>query len=555
MGKVPQHFRGQDPSRQTGAGSADQSGAIIAGAVQNLSDTFFKGVTALEARSKQLVNDSAKAKAIGAYSTEYLEGANQIKKDNIDNPEMATEKLKAFRGELKDRHSDALADQGIQQEFAFAADKINVQEDIRDVAYKIEQSSLISQQNYLDRIGNDAKTAAQTASYEDYINIIDKFQVEEVDLAAGSEGPESANPRGLSQAFGGIQQGQKVLEQGMESITRGFISGKLARGESFEAAQHLIRGDFDLFIEPDVKAELLKKVDQAQAGQVKQSNFLQAAEAAVDIFQTSKDVLSDDMDIVGLEEKISGISFSLATAKQQGFTEERISALTKQSALLERLRDIKLERIETLAVDDIDTKANLLSDYQFLVDFEEGKNSLTESLDKVLEFQRKATEAHYAGKISKGTFQKWMLFSETAINSDIKDGIKPKGFGLSKGFEAPFAGFGSTDSLSSSRKIRNRLKDILSNTDRGLGKQYAVDTLEFYMDSLTDQTGGDEESLNQLSDETHDNLLKNAKAKAALKKMGLPVYLTVGDNISVNNFAQTIVGFDKDGMPQIEVKE
>jgi len=546
MTKIPTYFRPKAASARTGVPDQDHSGAIIAGAVKNLADTFFNGILAIEAKSKKLVDDSTRAKAVGEYSTSYLEAANQIKQENMGDPEKATALLKEKRAQLKNEHVDALTDRGLQQEFAFDIDNINIQEDIRDVAWKIEQSAQISQQNYLDRISSDAKTAAQTPSYEEYLKKIELFQLEE----ENGEGN-----RKLSQAFGGIKEGQKVLDSGMESITRGFISGKMARGESFEAAQHLIRGDFDLFIEPSVKAELLVKLDQAKSGEIKKSNFLQAAEAAVDIFKTSTAVINDKMDIVGLEEKISQTSFALLQAEQAGLPEERIRALTKQQNLLERIRDIRLEEIETNAVDDVDTKANLLSDYQFLIDYEEGQNSLVDTLDKVLDFQRNATEAYYNQKISKATYDKWMLFAKTAIQNDITEGMREKGSGFQVPNEGGFMGMGSSSPLSGSKKIRRSLADILKNANNKLGREHAIDTLDFYMDMVNDQLGGDLSSLDKMNDETHDNLVKNAKARATLKSMGLPVYLTIGNKVPANGGMYEITAIANDGMPIIKIKD
>ena len=541
MTEIPIHFRGPAMSARTGIPSEDNSGAVIAGAVKNLADTFFSGVATMEAKSKKLVDDSTRARAMGAYTTDYLVGANQIKKDNMENPEMAQQQLKEFRGELKNKFVDGMSGQGLQQEFAFDIDNVNLQEDIRDVAWKIEQSQLISQKNYTDRISSDAATVSQTPSYEEYLKKIDQFQAEE----------ENGNK--LSQAFGSLKAGQQVLDSGMESITRGFISGKMSREESFEAAQHLLRGDFDPFITSEVKAELIKKVDQAQAGEIKRSNFMQAATAAVDLFETSKDVLSNDIDIVGLEERISASSFALI---QPGLTKERKGSLEKQQNLLERLRDVKLDRIAITASDDIETKAELLSDYQFLIDYEEGQNSLNGTLEKTLDFQRKATEKFYEGKLSATTYDKWMTFAKTAIQNDITQGMREGG---SDGFNAPnkegVLGVGAKSPLSETKKVRQHLRDLLKNSNRELGREHAVDVLDFYMDGINDQLGGDLSGLADMSDETHDNIVKNAKARATLKTMGFPMYLTVGDKLPVNAMAYEIKGFDKDGMPQIEIQE
>ena len=543
MGKIPEFFRGPARSARTGINTPDRSGVIIAGAVKDLADTFFTGVVNIESKSKQLIDNSARAKAIGEYTTRYLEEADKIKSSHLDNPEKATQLLKELRSELKNEQIDVLTDRGIQQEFALEIDNINLQEDIRDVAWKIEQNTLISQKNYTDRISNDAKSAAQTSSFEEYLKKVEQFQNEE---AEGNK---------ISQAFGGLKEGQKVLDQGIEAITRGFISGKMARGESFEAAQHLLRGDFDVFISQPTKTELLKKLDQAQKGDSQRSNFIQAAEAAIDIFQTSKDVFNDNVDVVGLEEKISQTSFALVAAEQQDLSKERIGSLKKQQDLLERLRDIKLEQIETSAVDDIETKGRLLSDYQFLVDYEEGQNSLISTLDEVLDFQRKATEAFYDGRLSKATYDKWMLFTETAIKNDITEGMKEGRQGFKVPNEGGFLGLGSTNALSSSKKVRKDLQDILKNSNKALGREHAIDTLDFYLDLLNDQLGGDLSALDQMPEETHHTLVKNAKAKATLKQMGLPVYLTIGNKIPANGGLFEIVDVANDGMPIIKVKD
>ena len=116
-------------------------------------------------------------------------------------------------------------------------------------------------------------------------------------------------------------------------------------------------------------------------------------------------------------------------------------------------------------------------------------------------------------------------------------------------------GIGSKSPLSSSKKVRRRLADILKNANASLGREHAIDTLDFYMDMLNDQLGGDLSSLDQMNDETHDNLVKNAKARATLKSMGLPVYLTIGNRVPVNGGIYEIVDIANDGMPVIRVKD
>jgi hypothetical protein len=541
MAKIPTHFRPKAVSARTGVPAQDPSGAIIAGAVQNLASTFFSGVLELEARAKNLRDASTREKAKGDYIVSYGQEADRIKNANLDNPEEATRLLKETRARLKNEHVDALTDQGLQQEFAFDIDNFNVGEDINDVAWKIKQNTETAKLNYGNRISSDARAMAQTASFEDYIKTIEQFNAIE-------ENPEGV--RGLSQAYGGLKEGQEVLEKHMEAVTRARIAGQMARGNSFEEAQRLIRGDYDLFIDTigkdgkkSVKQELLDKLDQAQKGEAQESAFMRAARASADNFEVAKGLDSGDLDIVGLEEKISDAAFQLSQAEEEGLPADEISILQKGLDVLVLQRDAELKKISLSAVDEFETMGKLSASLQRIVKYskKKGKTSIRTALDEVLNFQRDATEAKVAGTITADTYKKWMLATEMAIDNDIAQRIKEPGlFGKAFGATGLTAPGGK---LSKTRNVRNAMLEILEGIDVAKGEDFAVDVLDFYMDAVNDQLGGDISKLEDMSEITHGELVEHAKRKATLKSKGLPMHTTIGNRIKTPLGLREVVDF------------
>jgi hypothetical protein len=75
--------------------------------------------------------------------------------------------------------------------------------------------------------------------------------------------------------------------------------------------------------------------------------------------------------------------------------------------------------------------------------------------------------------------------------------------------------------------------------------------MEFFMDSLNDKLGGDEERLKLLDDSILGEILQDSKRKARLKERGLPLYLTVGNRIDTPLGSREIAGFDENGDPKV----
>jgi hypothetical protein len=243
MVQIPQYFRGKLESSQTGVPSLDHSGAIIAQSVQGLADTFFKGVVQLETAQNKILNDSRQSKLLGEYTTKVMEGTDKIRRQYLNEPEKGVEELQTFRTDLRNDYMSQVEDGGFKLGFSAEIDKLDMQAKVDDTSWKIKQSSIVSQQNYISKINEDARYLTK-GSYEDFLT-----------KATGLLNDKN----GITQAYGDIAQGTKIVNEGLKSYTQGFIYGQLERGNSFEMAQMLANGKFDPFITPEDKADLKTK--------------------------------------------------------------------------------------------------------------------------------------------------------------------------------------------------------------------------------------------------------------------------------------------------------
>ena len=225
--------------------------------------------------------------------------------------------------------------------------------------------------------------------------------------------------------------------------------------------------------------------------------------------------------------------------------------LQSEIETLELLRDAELEKVRMTASDDITVKAGLLSDFQNIVERKPKtkEHGIKSTVVDALNFKRDLTEAYYNGDISNNTFEKWSLLTDVALANDLEKNIKDDTgfFGGSDGFKA--------GSKLSSKKIRGNLNDVLSTVQRDKGKEYAVEVLDFYIDGLSDITGGDLDKLDLVNEEALNNVLRDAKRKAYLKEQGLPTYLTVGDKMKTSVGMREVVGVDDRGVPLVNYSQ
>jgi hypothetical protein len=537
MAQIPEYFRNKLESSRTGIASADHSGARIAESVKGLADTFFQGIVQLEAVQKKNLDDSRRAQINGDYQTRMVEETNRIRNENLKTPDKATDQLNKRRQELRDEYLSAIDDGALKAEVSRDFDVMEADAQVKDAVWKVSQTSLIAQQNHLDLISRNAQALA-TLDYQNYL--------EKASMLMNSKDQ-------IAQSFGGIEQGQKTVDKGLEAYTKAFIYGQIDRGNTFEAAQLLQSGKFDPFITAEKKKELLSYTQTAFEGQQKKDIFLTAVRASSEIFDTAKQETFDNTTVSNFEEKISQLSFDIQNAVEQGKPEETINALKIQQETLTTLRDIKLKATDiTDKQEDIGIKGQALARFQALIlptrDPISGDKDIAlnkkATLDDVMKYQRWLTEQRYEQKISPETYQKYMTITEAAIQRSIVGNLKESG----EGFK--LSGRGAQ--LAGAKKLKTTLADLMRSVDRTMGKQYAVDVIDFYLDELYDRVG-ESEDFGMVGNDTHKELMNKAKAKSALKRLGYPVYLTVGDTLVTSSGAYLIKGQDASGNPVVDI--
>ena len=540
MVKIPTYFRGKLASEQTGVNTPDRSGEMMAKAVGGAADAFFQIAAEAEARSKSLVDQSL-GKTMGNYQSEYMLGADKIKKEGFEDPRQVTEKLKKLRENLTSKYSDSLSGSSAKRQFDADLNRYNATADIKDTQWQIETSVVNAKINYTQRISGDAMLAAQVDTEEGFTDILQKFQDEESNIIS---------------SFGA--DGLGVMKQGREAIAKGFIIGMKSRGESFKASQLLTKGYFKDYINVEDTKEIMEEVRKAAEGDEKQRDFDVAVGAANDMFQNVDDYVSiTPQGVIALEEKISQLSFQIGSPEEHGLNETQVSYLKTQQEMLLNLREVAQDRVFLNAKEDPEDMARLTSIFQSVVQKQKssdgGREVLGASIDDVLKFQRDITDMAKTGKMGKISFDKWMFSTEVAIANSVEASLveshKVAGFGRDSGFEVP-----PSKKLSSSKKIRAALKDIFINANERLGAEHLVNAVDYYMDELYNLKQNNPEAINDLTPEIHQGLVKKAKVYSSLKALGLPVYLTVGDKVSAHGGSYEIVGNDRDGMPIIKTR-
>lgn len=531
MVKIPTYTAGHLASEQVGVPAQDQSGVIVGNAIAGLAG---KAATLIEeslSKQRDLYRDSQKAKILGEYASQMVMEADQIRTTFSKEPDKAVMQLKEYRNELKSSYLAKVDDSLMKQEMDATLTNLNTRELLQDLTWQADQINMLTRLNFSERISNDAKFLSGPVSYLDYIDRIDSL-LDSRDVIISS--------------FRNPTEGAKFVENGIEAGTRGFIYGKIDRGESFEVAQFLASGKFDRFITSEVKLELEDRVEAALKGEQKRSKVRLAAEVSDSVFETIKSL--DQKSLPQLEDEIGDIQFRLEQAKVlKNPVEEKI--YQDKFEIYTLLRDAKLEAIATTAKDDVKTKGGFLSDFQRLVKTEDGESTLAGTYDEVLDFQKKATQAFYDGKLSKDTYSSWMVFTQAALSEGVANHIVPRRWaGIPQEGLATEASKKNPEVLSRNPVIKKGMHQVLSGFSRDTKHpEDAMRALEFFMNAVYQQTDGNLGAASDLTDEALANLVQYSKRKAMALKLGVSGDHKIGDILQEANGSWEIIGVREDG--------
>lgn len=529
MARVPEYFRGPLASERTGTPGIDLSGAQIAQSVEGMANTFFRAAEVLAKEQKRYQDQSTVVKGTGDFMIGLAENSDRIRQEHAMDPDQAVMKSSEAYNDLKQRQLSGINDGPLRQQMAAQFDQVLTQQRVKDTTWKLQQQRLVTQKNYADTLNTGAESlGSEGATYAKYWDAVKKWSDKRTDFG---------------QVFG-LDKMDGMVEMGREAYTRAFVNGKISNGQSLEAKALLEGGKFDPFITDKTKTELSATIDKAYKGEIQKSKFTAFSQAAAENYDLAKQYSAGELDIFMVEEKISQTSFEEAQARQSNAPEEVIQAKQKQREFLLQLRDLRLEEIATqVSEDDLDTSTVLWGAFNQLVSRQtvEGQTTVNMlgNLDQLLDFQQQATRAHYEKKITKATYDRWMSFSKAAAYNNVSDENA-----FNKGW------FGATQSTPNvSKEYAAALKDIAGDvggldplTQTEVDPVWALDAFNFYVDEIQDRSMGDVENF-QANKETMNQILHRAKAKASLKKAGLPVYLNVGDSIKTFAGHYTLKGF------------
>lgn len=541
MSKVPTHFRDALSSQRTGVNSLDRSGEIIGDAVTRLSQTFFKGIADLEARQQETVNQSRTVKRMGEFSGELMTQVDTIRQQNFLEPEAALEQSEAAYDELRNQYLNAEGDPELRRRVDLGIDRVLASQRVDDMRWKLGQQRLVAQKNYADALNANAQELVKPeASYQFYLDKAAQWQ---------------ANRENFYQVYGGVSQGNKILEDGLEAYTRAFVYGRIKDNRSFEVMQQIERGDFDQFISSEAKEDLKTTLEKARTGEIRRQKFTAYNEAVAQNYELAEMFNADQMSIVDVEERLSQTAMELADERLKAAPDsDVVAAKSRQVEILKLLRDAKLEEIGTaIQENDVDTEARLLTISKSLLETSDGKpTKLVGNLDDLLAFQEDATRAFYEGKLTKDTYTKWMKFSQAALYNEAASGFGRGGFlGLGKK-QPPVSGKFYKRALRDITKFMDEPNPITGGPADG---QWAVEAFRFFVDEIMDISQGD---LNNalVNEDTVNRVLQNAKTKAYLRLAGYPIYTRVGDMLPTPAGNFPVKGFDPDtGEPVLDVNE
>jgi len=525
MARVPQHFRDKLISSRTGVNTLDTSAADSARAIGQMASSFQKVAQVEMVKQKREKDAATQTMVMSSFSNDYLQTVENTRRDSFEDPENFNELLAPKLEELKQKHLEGLSARE-QADLGIAMEGFIAEGAVANTAWQIKQTTVLTQQKHLDRINQDAQYLSEIDTPDAYEgHFLLKMRKLEEDAGA------------FTRAFG-VEEAQETLQKGKDSLARGFVTGLVNKGKIFEAEQVLRKPSVQNMVSATTQADLGELVGKARKGEKEHVKFKAAAQTVVDLSQHEEDIISGDVELNQLEEKLNQTSFELARLrKTEGVESTRIETAQKKLQILEALRDAELEQVDLRAKADPDTMGALKAKFLDLVD----NNTLTGTVESLLNFKRDLAEARKAGTIDMKNYKKWQTATALVVNRDVLNKM-----GESKDRKLSFKGDLSNTNM------KRRMNELLTSFDANpQGKETAMSALEFYLDEVNDRTQGSETDL--LGDAAHEEILKNAKAKAQLKTLGFPVYLTAGDNVQIMNRGYVISGFDYDGMPLFKV--
>lgn len=546
MPKIPVHQAGRLASEQVGVPSQDQSGVIVAEAFTRVAGKMYSVIDEAVTKQKNLLDQAELSKAVSSFDSDMALEANKIKQDFISNPNEGLKQLQARRQELFTSHKDSITDPNVKIKFDANGSHFLNQAAVLDQVWAFNANSSIIQKTHFDRIEQDSSFAGQTDNFAEVIgkaNLLEKDREE------------------FYKAWGGVAEGNKVVDAGQESMIKSYFYGQLSKGNAFKVLKEIEDGrlgptEGNNGIISAMKLKEMKGIALRMATKDKNDaatlTLLQAVQTNFDI----DGALNQPISVT--EEKINSLSFEIAKKREQVNTGEvspdEVKTLEEHQKMLELVRNKQISESNDQIVPDSVVEGEVTAQFYSLFKDKNPKKSFKGTAEDVFKFQQKLLESR--DRISPKMFQQYSVLTEAAFQSDIQGFMKgskfktrQSWFGMGKELEAE-----DKNRLSTSKKFQNVFSDMIAKHDPKEGNAELFETMRIFYDDLTEILDlKDAPSVEAFSQKAMSDVVEGAKRKRQLQKMGLPVYLGEKDTVYKNGQAYTITGF-QNGRPMVEPK-
>lgn len=546
MARIPTYTAQNLASERVGVPQQDQSGVIIANSITGLASKAANVIGEVVERQNTLLRRAEISKKISQFDSDMLIASTEIRQKHMTTPDEGIKELNTRRQEIFDTYKEGITDPELKMTFDAAGSETLFKGKALDQVWAFGQKNQLIQKDHFDRIAGDVAFAGQTDNFAEVIEKASALDRDREDFYG---------------AWGSIGEGEKVIQQGQESLVKSYFYGQLDKGNAFKVLKEIEAGQLgptegtNGLIEP-MQLKGLKNIAMKMATLGKDDA---AAFALVDAVQSNFDIDNAlRQPISQTEENINSLSFLIGQKKELAavgeVNEEEIKTLEQQQVMLEKVRAAQMSRNDMYIVPDAEIDAEMTSRFFGLFPKGNTRKPFKAKLDEVFKFQQDLMDNR--DRMTPANFKKLNLMAQKSFNDEI-EGFKKSKLRTQKSW----GGLGPMEAadknkLSQSKKLQNIFSDLIKTHDPAAGNKDLFETMQMFYDDLDEVLDlNDAPAFEAMNQQSLDVLMTGAKRKMQLKKMGLPIYLGEKNVIYHDGVPHEIKGFYPDGMPDVEPLE
>ncbi len=546
MPKVSTYYAQNLASEHVGVPQQDRSGVIVAEAVTGLASRAANVLGEMVEKQNTMLKRAELSKTVSQYDSEVMLASTEIRQKHMTTPDEGVKELSARRQEIFNTYKDSITDQDVKLAFDAQGSETLYKGQALDQVWAFGQKNQMIQKTHLDRMAQDAAFAGQT---DDLNQVLAKaFKLDEDrDIVYG--------------AWGGVAEGENVINQGQESMVKSYFYGQLDQGNAFKVLKEIedgrlgpTEGNNGLIDSATLRTLKNTATKMATIGKDDAAAFalVESVQANFDIDKALQEPISQT------EEKINTLSFLIGQKKELAargeVSPEEIKTLETQQTMLEKVRAAQESRNDMYIVPDPNVDAEMTSRFFALFPKGNTRKPFKGTLEQVFQYQQDLMDNR--SQMEPNNFKKLNQMISKSFQDEI-NGYKKSKFKTQKSW----MGLGPEEAvdkkkLSQSKKLQNVFSDLIAKHDTTLGNKNLFEAMQIFYDDLDEVVDLDDAvGFEAMSQAQLDTLMTGAQRKMQLKRMGLPMYLEAKNVVYRGGIPHEIVGWDSDGMPLVETKQ